>query len=100
MADWASLLDGLNTHVVEAFGREITYLPQGADPVAVRGIVQAAHQGEESSPGVYAYVFVHLADLPEYPARGDEVQIDGSVYAVYQVEAEGQGGATLALHVR
>ena len=100
MTDWTSLLDGLNTRVVAAFGREVTYVPQTGGPVAVRGIVQAAHQAEESSPGVYAYMFVRLADLSVYPGRGDEVQIDGSTYAVYQVEADGQGGATLALHVR
>ncbi len=102
MSDWASLIDGLNTSAVSAFGREVTYSPQvgGSATVTLKAILEGTHQSEENSPGTYALLFIRLSDLPEAPDRGDEVQVGNSVYKVFEIEADGQGGATLGLRLQ
>ena len=101
MSDWASLIDGLNTRALAAFGREVTYSAQTCGSVAVtlKAIFEATHQSEETSPGTYAVLFIRLSDLPQAPDRGDEVQVGESVYKVFEIEADGQGGATLGLRL-
>jgi len=102
MSDWASLIDGLNTSALAAFGREVTYSPQvgGSVAVTLKAIFEATHRSEENSPGTYALLFIRLSDLPQAPDRGDEVQVGDSVYKVFEIEADGQGGATLGLRLQ
>lgn len=97
MADFASLLDGLNTAAVAAFGREVIYTPQSGTPATVRAIFQPSHEAEDSAPGVYGVLFVRLADLGRPPERGDEVSMDGTLYKVFDIEADTSGGAVLRL---
>ena len=94
-----NLLDSLNTGVLSAFGREITYSLQAAEPVTVKGVLQEGHRREDTAPGVYALLFLRLADLVQPPERGDEVVIDAATYKVFEIEADGQGGITLALRL-
>ena len=86
----------LNEQVLSTFGRDVTYSPQIGVPVNLKAIFEATHRGKENSPGTYALLFIRLSDLPQAPDRGDEVQVGGSVYKVFEIEADGQGGATLA----
>ncbi len=97
MADWNSLLDKLNTSVSRAFGREISYQGESGASTALKGIFQPTREGEDSSPGVYGALFIRLADLPEPPRRGHAVTVDGTVYKVFDIEADGGGGAILRL---
>ncbi len=97
MADWNSLLDALNTSVSQAFGREISYQGESGNLTALKGIFQPTHESEDASPGVYGALFVRLADLPAPPRRGDAVTVDGTVYKVFDIEADGGGGAVLRL---
>lgn len=97
MADWTSLLSGLNTSVLGAFGREVEYLPSTGEAIAIQAIVETARETEDSTPGVYALLFLRLRDLPRPPERGDEVTIDGLSYKVFDIEADGGGGVLLRL---
>ena len=97
MADWTSLLDGLNSAVLGAFGREVTYLSQTGSQVTLRGIFENTREVQESSPGVYAVLFVQLADLPQPPERGDEVVVEGVNYKVFDIEADTSGAVVLRL---
>jgi hypothetical protein len=97
MADFASLLNSLNTAALTAFGREVTYSPQTSAPVMIRAIFQPSHEAEENSPGVYGVLFIRLGDLAQQPARGDEVSIDSVLYKVFDIEADTSGGAVLCL---
>ena len=99
MPDWTSLMDALNTAVLGAFGREVTYVPQAGVPVTVRAITEAPHQTEDASPGTYAVLFLRLADLAQPPVRGDEAVIDGTTYKVFEIVADADGGVKLALRV-
>lgn len=82
---------------LRVFGREVLYLPEAGGQAAVRAVFQPAREAEDSSPGVYAVLFVRLADLPGVPVRGDEIEIDGVRYKVFDIEADAEGAAVLRL---
>ncbi len=97
MSDWTSLLDGLNTTVLGAFGREVAYTATTGDTVSISAVVETAKETEDATPGVYAVLFLRLGDLPWPPKRGDTVVIDNTFYKVFDIEADGGGGAVLRL---
>ncbi|MBI4905117.1 MAG: hypothetical protein HY820_15895 [Acidobacteria bacterium] len=97
MADWTSLLGSLNSTAIGVFGREVSYVPSSGDAFTIRAIVETAKQTEEIAPGVYAAMFLRSVDLPKPPERGDEVSIDGTLYKVFDIEADGGGGIVLRL---
>ena len=97
MADWTSLLNGLNATVLGTFGREVVYSPQAGAPSSIRAVVETAKETEDATPGVYAVLFLRLGDLPWPPERGDMVAIDDIPYKVFDIEADGGGGAVLRL---
>jgi hypothetical protein len=97
MSAWEAAVRNLDAAVVNTFGREVLYLPEVGGAAAVRAVFQPAREAEEASPGVYAVIFVRLADLPAAPVRGDEVEIDGVRYKVFDIEADAEGAAVLRL---
>jgi hypothetical protein len=82
---------------LRVFGREVLYLPEAGGQTVVRAVFQPAREAEDASPGVYAVLFIRLADLPAAPARGDEVEIGGVRYKVFDIEADAEGAAVLKL---
>jgi hypothetical protein len=98
MADWASLVNGLNEQVLSTFGQQVTYTPQAGSSFALTGILDRGARPEDAAPGVYALLFVRAAAFAQPPARGDEVTVDGSVYKVVDLEADAEGGLRLVLH--
>jgi hypothetical protein len=82
---------------LRVFGRAVTYLPEAGGAVLIRAVFQPAREAEDASPGVYAVLFVRLAGLPAAPARGDEVEIGGVRYKVFDIEADAEGAAVLRL---
>ncbi|MCW5982699.1 MAG: hypothetical protein KIT09_31715 [Bryobacteraceae bacterium] len=99
MAAWDSLVNALNTGVLGAFGREVTYQPEAGGSFPIKAVLQEGRQPEDNSPGTYALLFTRLADLPHAPQRGDVVIVDGATYKVFEIEADGQGGVMLAVRV-
>jgi len=97
MSGWHAAVKDLDAAVVKTFGREVLYLPEAGGGVPVRAVFQPAREAEDASPGVYAVLFVRLADLTTAPARGDEVEIEGVRYKVFDIEADSEGAAVLRL---
>ncbi len=97
MSAWAAAMQDLNAAVVGTFGREVLYLPESGGAVSLRAVFQPAREAEDSSPGVYAVLFLRLADLPAAPVRGDEVETGGVRYKVFDIEADAEGAAVLRL---
>ena len=97
MADWASLLNALNSTALGTFGREVSYGPSSGETIAIRAIVEVPRETEDTAPGVYAVLFLRLKDLPQPPERGDVVSIDSRDYKVFDIEADGGGGALIRL---
>ena len=87
----------MDTACLRVFGKEITYLPETGGQAAIRGVFEPARQAEDAAPGVYAVLFVRLGDLPAAPQRGDEAEVDGLRYKVFDVEADTSGAAVLRL---
>jgi hypothetical protein len=82
---------------LRVFGKDVTYLPQAGGQATIRGVFESTREPEDASPGVYAVLFVRLANLPAAPLRGDEVVIDGATYKVFEIEADAEGAAVLRL---
>jgi hypothetical protein len=97
MSSWHEAVKDLDASVVQTFGREVLYLPEAGGQAAIRAVFQPARDAEDASPGVYAVLFVRLAELPAAPARGDEVEIGGVRYKVFDIEADAEGAAVLRL---
>jgi len=97
MSSWHEAVKDLDAAVVQTFGREVLYLPEAGGAATVRAVFQPARETEDASPGVYAVLFVRLAELPAAPARGDEVEIEGARYKVFDIEADAEGAAVLRL---
>jgi len=97
MSSWHEAVKDLDAAVVQTFGREVLYLPEAGGAATVRAVFQPARETEDASPGVYAVLFVRLADLPASPVRGDEVEIEGVRYKVFDIEADAEGAAVLRL---
>jgi len=97
MSSWHEAVKNLDAAVVQTFGREVLYLPEAGGEVPIRAVFQPAREAEDASPGVYAVLFIRLADLPAAPARGDEVEIGGVRHKVFDIEADAEGGAVLKL---
>lgn len=87
----------LDQACLRVFGNDVTYLPQAGGQTTVRGVFESTREPEDASPGVYAVLFVRLADLPAAPLRGDEVEIDGTTYKVFEIEADTSGSAILRM---
>lgn len=97
MSAWQAAVKDLDAAVLRTFGREVLYLPEAGGQAPIRAVFQPAREAEEASPGVYAVLFLRLADLPALPARGDAIEIGGVRYKVFDIEADAEGGAVLRL---
>ena len=95
---WAAAVGALNAACLGSFGQSVTYEPAVGAPFAVTGILETGVRPEDAAPGVHAVLFVQLADFAQPPQRGDAVTIGATTYKVFEIEADGQGGATLGLH--
>ena len=83
--------------MLAAFGSPVTYQQGAADPFQITGILQKDSDEEQHQDGVYARLFVLLADFPARPDHGDELVVDGTNYTVYEVSVDLTGAARLRL---
>jgi hypothetical protein len=87
----------LDEACLRVFGKDVTYLPQAGGQTTIRVVFESTREPEDASPGVYAVLFVRLADLSAAPLRGDEIVIDGTTYKVFEIEADTSGSAVLRM---
>ncbi|MGE5647026.1 MAG: hypothetical protein ACM336_14665 [Acidobacteriota bacterium] len=87
----------LNRRCISTFGQTVTYQPAVGEPFEVTAIMERATDEQRRADGVYARLFVNLADFGAAPAAGDEVMIDGATYKVFQVMTDPAGGGWLSL---
>jgi hypothetical protein len=89
--------NALNVSCITAFGSAVTYQQGAGDPFTITGIVQKDTDEERHQDGVYARLFVRLADFPSRPDHGDEVTVNGVSYTVFEVMVDPTGAAWLRL---
>lgn len=97
---WDAAAGALNAACIAAFGREVTYRPGAGAPVVITGILETGARLEDNAPGTYALLFIRAADLAAPPERGDEVEVAGASYKVFEIEADAAGGVKLALRLQ
>ena len=83
--------------MLATFGQPVTYRQGAGEPFQVAGILQKETDEEQHQDGVYASMFVLLADFPSRPDHGDELAVDGTNYIVYEVSVDLTGAARLRL---
>ena len=87
----------LNKACVKTFGTAVSY-QQGTDaPFAVTGVVMKDSDEERHREGLYARLFVGLADFTTHPEHGDVVVLDGVTYTVFEVNVDAMGGIVLSM---
>ena len=87
----------LNKACLKAFGTAVSYQQGTAAPFSVKGIVMKDSDEERHREGLYARLFVSLADFATAPDHGDVAIIDGVTYTVFEVLADAMGGVTLSM---
>ena len=97
MAAWAQQSGLANAALLAAFGSSVSYQPAGGDSFTVTGIVDQTSDEERQANGVYARLFVQLADFAAPPTSGDEVTIGSAIYTVFNVANDSGGGCWLSL---
>lgn len=102
----------LHDHVLDVWGRDITYLPvksqPAVEPFAVSAVFERHHEiimdeiarselnsaGHSTSAPVLS---VRLSDFAAVPKSGDKATIGSEVFLVWDVQPDGQGWADLVL---
>ena len=87
----------LNTSCINAFGSPITYQQGAGAPFTITGVLQKDTDEERHQDGVYARLFVRLADFASRPDHGDEVVVNSLSYTVFEVSVDPTGAAWLRL---
>jgi hypothetical protein len=93
----ADSLSALNKACIKTFGSAVSYQQGAAAPFPVSGILSKDSDEERHQDGVYARLFVNLADFASRPDHGDVATIDGVAYTVFEVMTDAAGGAFLSL---
>jgi hypothetical protein len=101
--NWLAATDSLLDVAKWTFGETVSYTPKGHAPVSIPGIFSDAFVSVDPGSGVAVTstgpaVGIKLADLPQaLTNKGDKCVIRGTSYTVFDVQKDGQGGATLIL---
>ncbi len=87
----------LNKACLKTFGSPVTYRQGANPPFAVTGIFQKDTDEERQQDGVFARLFVNLADFATRPEKGDFATVLGTTYTVFEVVVDPTSGASLSL---
>ena len=88
---------------MKVFARPVTYTPPGGEPIAVRGVFDEAHEiiktaGDGSEYSTTAPVLgIRLLDWATAPVQGGTLSIDGTIYRVFDLQPDGEGGVDVIL---
>lgn len=104
MTVFADLTRAMSATVLATFGEPVVFHIEGQPEVlAGRGVFTAAHQEVDASTGVPVSMVqpvleIRQADLPAVPTEGDAVTVQGVLYLIVDVRADGHGFLKLMLH--
>ncbi|MDZ4797418.1 MAG: hypothetical protein SGI92_04605 [Bryobacteraceae bacterium] len=97
MSAWPQQSGLANAALLAAFGQPVSYQQDASDPFTVTGILQRDTEEEQHQDGLYARLFVRLADFASRPDHGDEVVVNDLAYTVFEVSVDLTGAAWLRL---
>ena len=93
----ATPFSALNAACLKTFGSRVSYQQGAGTPFTVTGVFEKGTDEERLADGLYARLFVNLADFTASPATGDEATVAGVTYTVFQILADATGGVWLSL---
>ena len=97
MSAWSRQSGLANAAVLAACGQPVTYQPAMGNAFTPLAILEKPTDEEKHPDGLYARLFLNLADCPVAPDHGDEVTVDGVIYKVFEVLIDTAGGVRLSM---
>lgn len=99
MSVFSAMVGRMDAACKSNFGEAVTYQPSPpfGEPVTITGIIESPNVEEETSTPTMLSLFVVLSDFSIAPVKGDQVTIGTKAYTVFDVSADLEGGARLAL---
>ena len=104
MTVFGEMTKALSAIVLTTFGEPVVFHLDGQTaPLDGTGVFTAMHQAVDASTGVAVSTVqpvleVRQADLPALPTEGDAVTVQGVLYLIVDVRADGHGFLKLMLH--
>jgi hypothetical protein len=101
---FGDLTKAMSAIVLTTFGEPVVFHIEGQPKaLAGRGVFTAMHQEVDASTGVAVSMVqpvleVRQSDLPAMPTEGDAVTVQGVLYLIVDVRADGHGFLKLMLH--
>jgi hypothetical protein len=103
--DWLELTESVNGLTTSVFGESATYKTKLGAEKPISGVFaqKVVELRAGQTVGVASRrptLFVRLSDLPAAPAKGDQVTVRGTVYAMIESQEDEGGGSLLILQVK
>lgn len=103
MGDFREHVDRILSTATDRFGEEVIFFPKLGGRSKVRAIFENEHQTvdpdtEQVLSTNQPALGVNLNDFKKEIKQGDEFEVRGMRFRVYDKREDGQGGATLLLH--
>jgi hypothetical protein len=98
---WGGLAAATDAAILDNLGITVSYKRGAAAPVQITAIFDGDYVPVDTGRSEIAaqgpMIFIRLSSLTSDPARGDEVTVNGVLYAVESVHKDGEGAAELML---
>jgi hypothetical protein len=72
--------------MIAVFGKDLTYVSKGFAPACIRLWVQDSKLLPNAAPGSALRATGNKAAFAQAPASGDQLQYDGQVFTVYNID--------------
>lgn len=96
-----SIFDNLNSAIIGAFGKTVTYKKTGYADVELSAVAEDQEMLTEASNSSYLHLFVGVDQFTQFmPTKGDRVVRSGAHYNVVDVKIDQENGCTLTLQKR
>jgi hypothetical protein len=88
---------------LRVFGEVVTFLPASGGGYHIRGIFRSSYKGIDAQTGLEVstnrpVLDVRLADFLTKPTTNDKVVVGILSHRIYDIQEDGDGGASLILH--
>jgi hypothetical protein len=96
-----SIFNNLNTAIIGAFGKTVTYKKTGYADVELAAVPEDQEMLTEATNPSYLHLFIGMDQFTDFtPAKGDRVVKSGVHYNVVDVKVDQENGCTLTLQKR
>lgn len=91
------VVERIDRALISRLGLSVIHRPLAGGDFDITGIQGSPDENFEAPLDQYETLFVNTADLDPVPVKGDEIEMDGTGYTVYDTRADDEGGLVLVL---